>query len=252
MRSLSALSIFSSAVRCPSSTSRRCRAAPDRGDRKRTCLLLQGLLKPGFVCVGGSGVGRSGASGAWRSGADASVHVYEGPWTADSERWTKWGDEQRDWIHNSFILNELGHLPRQSAGFVACRLDEDGTRTIARLRWDSCRPGLKTFGWAPASSTPGRRPFRPSRRPARAVVRGGVGALGPGRRISGVLINVTTAGAPQFSDIHDRQPAIIDPGPPPAIRNARCQHQMNRRRSRPPWPSGRSRSYFERAGGNRS
>ena len=30
------------------------------------------------------------------------------------------------------------------------------------------------------------------------------------------FINVTTAGAPQLSDIHDRQPAIIDPGPPPA------------------------------------
>ena len=41
----------------------------------------------------------------WRSGvgrsrcveilSNASVHVYEGPSTADSERWTKWGDDQR-------------------------------------------------------------------------------------------------------------------------------------------------------------
>ena len=49
--------------------------------------------------AGGQRVGRLvfciGRSGAWRSGADASVHVYEGLSTADSERWTKWGDEQR-------------------------------------------------------------------------------------------------------------------------------------------------------------
>lgn len=40
-------------------------------------------------------------------------------------------------------------------GFAACRLDENGNRAIAQLRWGLVPSSAKTARWVPALSTPG-------------------------------------------------------------------------------------------------
>ena len=46
--------------------------------------------------------------------------------------------------------------------FAACRLDEDGNRTIAQLRWGLVPAWFKNSGMSTRHINPGQRPFTPS------------------------------------------------------------------------------------------
>ena len=72
---------------------------------------------------------------AWAAGnlgGTASVHGHEGPRTSVSFRWKEWGEERRFQICNSFIVNRLRYLWKQSAGIVGTGANLLG-RTVSAL-----------------------------------------------------------------------------------------------------------------------
>ena len=153
-------------------------------------------------------------------------------------------------IHDLYSLTgpplPLNLQPRHNGApaqdFAACRLDEDGNRSIAQLCWGWCPPGRKTPGWVRASSTLGQRPSIQGRRSGRHFAHdgawcrptGGSSGNGPdtgssptfrplrtdrpcrsplcrrdGESLESFTI-ITTAASLALADIHHRQPAIID------------------------------------------
>ena len=158
-------------------------------------------------------------------------------------------------IHNLYSLRGPG-LPLNlqphydgapAQHFAACRLDEDGNRAIAQLRWGlvpswarDIRMGARLIN-ARAETVHAKPSFGTAFRSRRCLVpangwfewqRTGVGkqpyylALADGSPLSFAALwerwggggefmesftIITTTAAPQLAGIHDRQPAIIDP-----------------------------------------
>ena len=158
-------------------------------------------------------------------------------------------------IHDLYSLREPG-LPLNlqphyngapAQDFAACRLDEDGNRAIAQLRWGlvpawarDIRMGTRLIN-ARAETVHTKPSFGAAFRSRRCLVpangwfewqRTGGGkqpyylALADGSPLSFAALwerwgwdgesvesftIITTTAAPQLADIHDRQPAIIDP-----------------------------------------
>ena len=131
--------------------------------------------------------------------------------------------------------------------FTACRVDEDGSRAIALLRWGlvpswprDAKASTRLIN-ARAETVHNKPSFRAAFRSRRcllpagwlvrvaadrkrqaallpdpggrlsAVVCRAVGALGPGRRAARDLHHHYHGGLPSLEDLHHRQPAIIDP-----------------------------------------
>ena len=98
-----------------------------------------------------------------RSGAGVSVHGHEGPKTSVSSRWKEWGKERWRKIHNSFIVNGLRNLEKQSAGIIetGATLPGDGTPVHISL------PRIADLGGKKRGSLPSISAFPRSARPSR-------------------------------------------------------------------------------------